>query len=197
MHQSSLSQNICLGVQAKLLLLSTGQMALGKIPEYSLSVPEAINNGGPFSREQMICKQALMFSVVDKNLSQKTMICFSFYFSITTSIKKFQRALLLRAIGQNVRLQSFTYLCSKLSLQCLPSNPSPPTPSSKPNPHINILQICPLDLYECFLCPRLIIIMLNYSSHSSSHFARIKRIHLRDNSPPMRYQQERRLGLGT
>lgn len=122
------------------------------------------------------------------------MVCFSFYFPIITNIKKSQRAPLLRAIGQNTRLQSFICLCSKLSLQCLLSNSSPPTPSSKPN--INILQICPLNLYEDFQCQWLII-MLNYSSHSSLHFARIKAIHLRVNGPLMLYQPEQRLGLGT
>ena len=71
--------------------LPAGQMALGKIPEYSVSAPEAINNGGPFSGEQMICKRAITFSIVDKNLSQKTVIPFLFTLPIITSIKQFQR----------------------------------------------------------------------------------------------------------
>lgn len=107
-------------------------MALSKIPEYSVMAPEAIKNRGSFSWEQMICKGAVTFSIVDKNLSQKTMIYFSFYFPIITDIKKFQKALLFRAIRQNTWLQSLIDLCPKLSPQCILSNSSLPTPSSKP-----------------------------------------------------------------
>ena len=63
--------------------LSEGQMALGKIPEYSVSAPKAINNGGPFSPEQTICKRAITFSIVDKNLSQKQWYVFLFTFLLS------------------------------------------------------------------------------------------------------------------